>query len=88
VEATVILRERGYNQLILALTGNVMDNDIHEFLVAGADTVLAKPLRCEVLNQVMDYVSKNGFTSVVSRGDRLLFCEDHFEVYPFDSRKM
>ena len=55
-----------------------MDNDINEFLQAGVDSVLAKPLRCEVLNQIVDYINKNGFSAVVNKGTRLSFTENDF----------
>ena len=61
-----------------------MDNDINEFLLAGADAVLAKPLRCEVLDQIMEYTDQNGFTSVVKKGARLTFSVNSFNVNQFN----
>ena len=44
MEATAAIRALGFDRLIIALTGNVMDDDISCFMAAGADAVLAKPL--------------------------------------------
>ena len=55
-----------------------MDNDVNEFLLAGADSVLAKPLRCEVLNQIVNYVNENGFSAAANKGTRLSFSESDF----------
>ena len=73
MEATASLRSLGFDGLIIALTGNVMDDDISEFMRAGADAVLAKPLRSQQLGQILSYVEDNGYKTVVNKGQRLLF---------------
>ena len=46
VEATSRIRSLGYKGVIAALTGNIFQDDIDAFTIAGADVVLAKPM-CE-----------------------------------------
>ena len=87
MEATKILRTKGYDNLIIALTGNVMDDDVMEFLQAGADAVLAKPITTEQLDQIIAYVMRNGCGSVIKRGMRLAFYENHFLMRAFGSGK-
>mmetsp|Transcript_18942 Transcript_18942/g.26111 ORF Transcript_18942/g.26111 Transcript_18942/m.26111 type:complete len:108 (+) Transcript_18942:280-603(+) len=45
VEATKRLRMSGYKNLIVGVTGNVLEDDVGEFLAAGADLVMFKPLK-------------------------------------------
>lgn len=60
IDATQALRSGLYPNLIIGLTGNALDDDINEFLNAGADLVLPKPLRPEVLKSLLHYISQNG----------------------------
>ena len=83
MDATRILRSHGYDNLIIALTGNVMDDDVTEFLQAGADAILAKPINTEQLDQIISYVMKNGCCSVINRGIRLSFHENNVLVTEF-----
>ena len=83
MEATKILRTKGYDNLIIALTGNVMDDDVREFLQAGADAVLAKPITTEQLDQIIAYVTQNGCLSVIKRGVRLAFYDTYSTVQSF-----
>ncbi len=55
LEATATLRQQGYNGPIIALTANVLSEDVEKCLQAGCDNYLAKPIDVEK------------FTSVVSR---------------------
>eukprot|EP00602_Paraphysomonas_sp_CaronLab_P004766 CAMPEP_0185022188 /NCGR_PEP_ID=MMETSP1103-20130426/4919_1 /TAXON_ID=36769 /ORGANISM="Paraphysomonas bandaiensis, Strain Caron Lab Isolate" /LENGTH=619 /DNA_ID=CAMNT_0027554155 /DNA_START=516 /DNA_END=2371 /DNA_ORIENTATION=+ len=43
IEATRIIREKGFMGCIIAVTGNAMDDDVQEFLDVGADAVVTKP---------------------------------------------
>jgi len=67
VEAAKVLRQRGYENLIIGLSGNVMDDDIQQFLQAGANAFMAKPLTSEQLDQIISYIKENGCRSVIER---------------------
>mmetsp|Transcript_26208 Transcript_26208/g.58887 ORF Transcript_26208/g.58887 Transcript_26208/m.58887 type:complete len:156 (+) Transcript_26208:2-469(+) len=51
--ATKQLREMGCGSYIVGVTGNVMQADIDVFMQAGADSVLAKPMRIEIFDGMM-----------------------------------
>lgn len=60
-EATKIIRSRfEFRHLIIGATGNVSKNDIIDFLNAGVDLVLPKPLSLKTVNSVLDYIKENG----------------------------
>eukprot|EP01036_Dinobryon_divergens_P061674 gene61674-biopygen14791 len=67
VEATRALREQGFQYLIIGVTGNVLEDDITEYLAAGADMILSKPLKIRSLQLILDFVAENG--PVISRPD-------------------
>ena len=48
------MRERGYKGIIIGVTGHAQRADIEEFERCGADAVLAKPLKYETLNGVVN----------------------------------
>ena len=48
-EATRCLRKRGYNGVILALTGYAMPQDIEQCLIVGCNAHLSKPINRETL---------------------------------------
>ncbi|KAJ1417052.1 hypothetical protein B484DRAFT_434341 [Ochromonadaceae sp. CCMP2298] len=50
--ATSHLREMGCDCFIIGVTGNVMQADKDVFKSAGADAVLAKPLRIEIFESM------------------------------------
>ena len=60
IECTKKLRDKGYKYLIVGITGNVLDNDIHEFISAGADIVFSKPLKMTYLNMLIKYITQFG----------------------------
>ena len=60
-----MLREVGFGNLIIGVTGNVMEDDVLEFRSAGADIVLSKPLRFSTLQSLVRFVSTQGCTSKV-----------------------
>jgi DNA-binding response OmpR family regulator len=70
VEATRQMRSRGFNQLIVAVSGNSMAEEVVEFLDAGADLMLIKPVRSEAIQLVVDYVRQHG-TGQMLRGWKL-----------------
>ena len=58
-EVTKALRELGYTNPIIGLTGNLMCDDINHFLASGADVVMPKPFQFKdfremVVNPVTD----------------------------------
>lgn len=80
VKATRILRENGFRYFIVGLTGNVMDEDVEEYLRAGADLVLAKPLQMNKLEILLAHVAAQGCESkqnqnkhLVEEGNRLVW---------------
>jgi CheY-like chemotaxis protein len=64
VTATSLLRKQGYPHLIVGLTGNVMEDDVVEYLNAGADGVLFKPLQSVTLKMLLEYVRNEGSLSL------------------------
>jgi CheY-like chemotaxis protein/two-component sensor histidine kinase len=64
VAATTLLRNQGYPNLIVGLTGNVMEDDVVEYLNAGADGVLFKPLQSVTLKMLLEYVRNEGSLSL------------------------
>jgi CheY-like chemotaxis protein len=60
LEATRKLRELDYKYLIVGLTGNVLDEDVDEFLTAGVDLVLMKPLDISILDNLLGCIEENG----------------------------
>ncbi|MBT3198011.1 MAG: response regulator, partial [Gammaproteobacteria bacterium] len=53
IEATALLRQAGYEQPIIALTGNVMQKHQQQFAEAGCDGFLAKPIDRQLLIQLL-----------------------------------
>jgi len=64
VEATKRLRTGGYKNLIVGVTGNVLEDDVNEFLVAGANLVMFKPLKMAQLSTLLTFVDENGWISM------------------------
>lgn len=52
-----------FENLIIGVTGNALDDDVAAFLAAGADLVLAKPLRLHQLDALLSYCGSHGFVS-------------------------
>ena len=61
-----------------------MDDDVHHFMKAGADAVLAKPLRSQQLNQILSYIQDNGCKTVTENGQRLEFNDTTWSKRLFD----
>lgn len=57
-EATRVLRSQGCTIPIIGITGNVLAVDVENFKAAGANEVLAKPLRRERLQDVLTTVQE------------------------------
>eukprot|EP01035_Chromulina_nebulosa_P031469 gene31469-biopygen20214 len=63
--ASRVLRESGFCNLIIGVTGNVFEDDVQEFRMAGADIVLSKPLHLTTLQSLVRFVEVDGCTSRV-----------------------
>lgn len=53
VDAIKILRGANYQGFVLGVTGNVLNEDLLEFLNAGCDNVMTKPVSIEVLTKCL-----------------------------------
>jgi CheY-like chemotaxis protein len=53
-EATRLLRQRGFPDLVIALTGSSEPEDTENFLQNGAEAVFTKPLNVEALRRFID----------------------------------
>ena len=63
IAATKQLRDKGFKHLIIGVTGYVLEEDVTEYLMAGADLVLSKPLRIDVLDMLLAHVDSKGYFS-------------------------
>ena len=70
VTAARHMRQQGYPFLIAGVTGNVMEDDIAEFLDAGADIVFAKPVRLNSLMKLIKMIDALGPTRVPGKQTR------------------
>ena len=50
-EASRLIRDAGYDGIIIGITGNAMDEDIDSFIKSGADVVLPKPFNFELFRK-------------------------------------
>jgi CheY-like chemotaxis protein len=53
IEACKQIRAMGYHGVIIAISGNVIQDDIDEFLAAGADRFVGKPFKLDHLHSVL-----------------------------------
>ena len=58
LDATRLLRLRGFAGLIVGVTGNVFEDDVAAFLDAGADLVLAKPLGMHSVQMLLTLIAE------------------------------
>ena len=63
MEATRRLRANGYKNLVIGVTGNVLEDDVIEFLAAGADIVLGKPIKMTLLSTILHHLKNEGSLS-------------------------
>lgn len=47
------MRAKGYTGVLIGVTGHAQPADIQEFKLCGADAVLAKPLKFEMLTNLV-----------------------------------
>ena len=64
IEATKAIREMGYRNLIIGVTGNSMLEELQEFSHSGADLVLVKPLLGRTVDRLIDLFIRLGVRSV------------------------
>ena len=57
------LRRLGYSYLIVGLTASALEDDVADYLKAGADVVLSKPLKITHLDMLLKHIHENGTTS-------------------------
>ena len=55
IEACRIIRSLGYDGVVVAITGNILPEDVMEFTLAGADKLIGKPVK---LDQLMDILKE------------------------------
>ena len=63
MEATKQLRAMGFKRLIVGVTGNVLEDDVAEYLAAGADLIFPKPIRVPTLHLLLQFIQENGTES-------------------------
>lgn len=56
-EAAEQLRTMGYKGRIIGVTGNARAVDIEDFLARGADLVILKPLKAEMVSDIINEIS-------------------------------
>ena len=72
MQAAKAMRLAGYPYIIAGVTGNVMEDDVAEYLDAGADTVFSKPVRVESLKKLLQLIETQG---PLSRGAGMTLIE-------------
>ena len=61
-EAARCMRQKGFSGIILGVTGNVLQKDVAEFLQAGADHVMPKPITtADVVGMIQKMIAKEDF---------------------------
>jgi CheY-like chemotaxis protein len=63
IEASKVIRAAGYQHLIIGVTGNSLEDELDEFIAAGADLVIVKPLKNQSLEMLLGFVQAHGFDS-------------------------
>lgn len=65
VVAASKLREAGFKNIIVGLSGNALHEDVEIFEASGADAVISKPMNAGVLDLLLMYCEKYGVISPV-----------------------
>ncbi len=68
------MRKAGYANLVIGVTGNVLDDDVAQYLSAGADMIMSKPMWVTVLQMLLRHVREHG---TLSRENMQLSEEEH-----------
>lgn len=61
-DATQFLRQRDFNNIIIGVTGNSLEEELQEFLAAGANLVFTKPLVSDTLDSLLQFFHVHGCT--------------------------
>lgn len=64
-----MLRDAGYTNLLIGLTGDAMEEDVAIFEAAGADAVIAKPMKAITLDRLLQFGETYGIDSPFADGD-------------------
>jgi CheY-like chemotaxis protein len=67
LDATRLIRRAGFKYLIIGLTGNVFEDDTSDFLAAGVDAVLYKPLKVELIDKLLLKWKDKGYISSAAK---------------------
>ena len=52
-EAARAMRAEGFQGLIVGVTGNLMKDDVNEYIASGADSVLGKPVDMDEIKKIL-----------------------------------
>ena len=55
-EAAQVMRAAGYRGLIVGVTGNVMEHDVRDYILHGADYVMGKPVQVNELRKILEKI--------------------------------
>eukprot|EP01033_Poteriospumella_lacustris_P016855 gene16855-12065_t len=78
-----IIRKLGYDNLIIGVTGNSMEDELNDFLQAGADFAITKPMKPNVLDILLQYMNTFGCRS--HPNERLVIRNTSLEWVRMDS---
>ncbi len=59
-QASSALRKEGFDHLIIGVTGCAMDDDVSDYINAGADLVIGKPLTMRAIDCVLTHIHEHG----------------------------
>lgn len=78
IQATSQLRRIGFKKLIIGVTGNSMEDEIQDFVQCGADLVITKPMKSNMLEQLLTMVEQSG---CLSHPDKRLYLIENAVVW-------
>ena len=71
MEAAREMRKIGFPYLICGITGNVTESDMDEYISAGSDLILPKPIKLEQITKIQAFIELNGPLSRWSDNQKL-----------------
>ena len=63
LDATRTMREDKFPFIICGVTGNVLQDDLDEYLDSGADLILRKPCSLDMIDMILRLVAREGYAS-------------------------